>query len=180
MKTFSKLATGAVMAAVAFPTAAVATEPTPDTTTPSASQQCKTLRTQMGATTFGQTYGTNANRANAFGKCVSKLNGAADAAKDSAAAKCKAEQTAGEAAFTAKYGTGKKGANAFGKCVSGQAKTTVAKAVSAELSASKTCKAERAAGVAAFVAKYGTNKNKSNAFGKCVSAKAKAKAAATS
>ena len=70
MNTFSKLATGAVMAAVAFPTAAVATESTPDTT-PSSSQQCKTLRMQMGTATFAQTYGTNANRSNAFGKCVS-------------------------------------------------------------------------------------------------------------
>ena len=40
----------------------------------------------------------------------------------------------------------------------------------------KTCKAERASiGVDAFAAKYGTNPNKRNAFGKCVSKIAKAK-----
>ena len=177
MNTFTKLATGAVMAAVAFPTAAVAVEPTPDTT-PSSSQQCKTMRTMVGAATFAQTYGTNANRANAFGKCVSKLNSAEDEAKESAASKCKAEQAAGEAAFTTKYGTGKKGANAYGKCVSGNAKVSVGKVVSGELNASKACKAERKVDAAAFTAKYGTNKTKSNAFGKCVSGKAKAAAAA--
>lgn len=37
------------------------------------------------------------------------------------------------------------------------------------------CKAERKLDPAAFKAHYGTNHNKSNAFGKCVSAKAKAK-----
>ena len=36
------------------------------------------------------------------------------------------------------------------------------------------CQTERKADAAAFKAKYGTNKNKSNAFGKCVSAQAKA------
>ena len=34
--------------------------------------------------------------------------------------------------------------------------------------AAQTCKAERAADPAAFAAKYGTNGNKKNAFGKCV------------
>jgi hypothetical protein len=39
--------------------------------------------------------------------------------------------------------------------------------------AAKTCKAERAADPAAFTTKYGTNKNGKNAYGKCVSAKAR-------
>jgi hypothetical protein len=39
--------------------------------------------------------------------------------------------------------------------------------------AAKACKAERAADPAAFTAKYGTNKNGKNAYGKCVSAKAR-------
>ena len=40
--------------------------------------------------------------------------------------------------------------------------------------AAKTCKAERDADAAAFAEKYGTNENNKNAFGKCVSAAAKA------
>ena len=39
--------------------------------------------------------------------------------------------------------------------------------------AAKTCKAERAADLAAFTKKYGTNKNGKNAYGKCVSRKAR-------
>jgi hypothetical protein len=46
--------------------------------------------------------------------------------------------------------------------------------VQAEVNAAKQCKDERKADPAAFEQKYGTNKNKSNAFGKCVSQKAKA------
>ena len=41
------------------------------------------------------------------------------------------------------------------------------------MNAAKTCKAERTADPAAFREKYGTNKNKRNAFGKCVSKTAK-------
>ena len=39
--------------------------------------------------------------------------------------------------------------------------------------AAKACKAERAADPAAFTAKWGTNKNHRNAYGKCVSATAR-------
>jgi hypothetical protein len=39
--------------------------------------------------------------------------------------------------------------------------------------AAKACKAERAGDPAAFTTKYGTNKNGRNAYGKCVSAKAR-------
>ena len=42
------------------------------------------------------------------------------------------------------------------------------------MNAAETCKTERDANADAFKEKYGTNKSKSNAFGKCVSALAKA------
>ena len=42
---------------------------------------CSTLKTSLGATTFGQTYGTNASRSNAFGKCVSRWTSASHAAR---------------------------------------------------------------------------------------------------
>jgi hypothetical protein len=44
---------------------------------------------------------------------------------------------------------------------------------SAEKNAAKACKAERTLGVQAFKDRYGTNANKANAFGKCVSQLAK-------
>jgi hypothetical protein len=149
----------------------------PATTVPSAQKQCRTERTEMGRDAFAQLYGTNKNRRNAFGKCVSKRAKATDkaeaGAKLNAAQACKAEKAADPAAFTAKYGTGKKGANAYGKCVSQQARAktadTVAAQVEADVKAAKACKAERKADRKAFADKYGKNHGKRNAFGKCVS-----------
>ena len=42
------------------------------------------------------------------------------------------------------------------------------------MNAAKACKAERTTDPDAFREKYGTNRNKRNAFGKCVSTHAKA------
>ena len=128
----------------------------------------------MGEGAFKATYGTNANKSNAFGKCVSKMSKAQQNGQASAAKECKAEEEAGAAAFAAKYGTNKNGKNAYGKCVSSKSKEADEKRTDATVSAAKQCKAERKADPAAFKAKYGTNKSKSNAFGKCVSTKAKA------
>lgn len=53
--------------------------------------------------------------------------------------------------------------------------TTFPAAAPSSKSAAQACRAERSADPAAFKTKYGTNHNKSNAFGKCVSMHAKAK-----
>jgi hypothetical protein len=77
-------------------------------------------------------------------------------------------------AFKAKYRN-------FGACVSQKAREAKAERKQAKTNASRECREERGdteATRAAFRAKYGTNANKSNAFGKCVSQKAKAKQAA--
>ena len=89
-----------------------------------ASQECREERgdTDASREAFAQKYGTNENKSNAFGKCVSgKVR--AESAEDredtlNAAETCMAERgttAASRAAFQAKYG-GKR--NAFGKCVS--------------------------------------------------------------
>jgi hypothetical protein len=175
MTTISKLTIPA-LAAMAFAVPALAEDPAPTATeTPTAQEQCRTERDQMGKATFAQTYGTNKNKSNAFGKCVSKRDAATEEAaadaKTNASKECKAEAASDQATFDAKY-------KSHGKCVSEKAKAqtteTVEEQVEADVSAAKTCKAERKADPAAFKAKYGTNKNKSNAFGKCVSAIAKA------
>jgi uncharacterized protein (DUF39 family) len=148
----------------------------------SAQQQCRAERKAMGAQTFRDTYGTNKNKRNAFGKCVSHRThqNTVDEqnAQKNASNECKAERAADPAAFQQKYGSGKNKKNALGKCVSQKAKTktkqTEQSQVQAEESAAKQCKDERRADPAAFQQKYGTNKSKSNAFGKCVSQKAKA------
>ena len=100
---------------------------------------------------------------------------------------CKAERgttAQGAAAFNEKYGTNKNKKNAFGKCVSSKSEDDDDEDEAAGdknengTNASKKCKAERgtsAATIAAFELKYGTNKNKKNAHGKCVSKSAKQK-----
>lgn len=93
---------------------------------------------------------------------------------------CKSERTAmGKEAFGLLYGTNKTRSNAFGKCVSKRAKATESAEKAARTNAAKECDAERTADPAAFKTKYGTGKNGANAYGKCVSTKAKAKTTAT-
>ena len=167
-KTF--LIAGAI-AALAIPASALAEDAGP-TATESASAACKVLRSAppagLGAETFKLTYGTNKNKSNAFGKCVSARAKTEAAIKSNASKDCDTEEAADPAAFKAKYGTGKNGSNAHGKCVSGKRKTAAKAATKNTVNAAKACKAERAADPAAFKAAY---KN----FGKCVSTKAKAK-----
>jgi hypothetical protein len=164
--------------ALALPATALAD----DSTDPNASQGCKAQRTQMGDGAFKATYGTNANKSNAFGKCVSKMSSAQKSDVTGSNSKCKTEQddpnfaaTHGGKTFAQFYGTNKNGKNAFGKCVSAKTETATDDRNDAIVSAAKTCKTERKADPAAFKNKYGTNKNKANAFGKCVSSQAKAK-----
>jgi hypothetical protein len=99
---------------------------------------------------------------------------------------CKKERAdMGDEAFGVKYGTNHNRKNAFGKCVSGKAKAKKDKEHTGEdedengaaSNAAKLCKKERTdIGLDAFKTKYGTNPNKANAFGKCVSSQSKAKA----
>src|SRR5215212_3133841 len=163
----------AIAAVLALPAAAMAQDTTP-APSDSAAKACKTERASMGADAFKATYGTNKTKSNAFGKCVSKRTSSEKANHATAVTDCRAERTADEAAFKTKYGTGKNGSNAFGKCVSSKAKQATAADTKADVNAAKTCKAESKADADAFKAKYGTNKTKSNAFGKCVSKLAKA------
>ncbi len=110
------------------------------------------------------------------------------AAEAKAMKECKAERgatAATVAAFNEKHGTNKNKKNAFGKCVSSKTKggddeddDADADKQKSETNASKRCKLERgttAVTIAAFNEKHGTNKNKKNAHGKCVSTLAKQK-----
>jgi hypothetical protein len=166
-----------VAAALTSPLAALAAD-APSSEGSSPAQACTAERTAIGTTAFRDLHGTNANKSNAFGKCVAKKAHAREENHQNAVDECRAEQSDPNFAaghdgktFDQLYGTGK-GKNAFGKCVSGKAKTENQTADTAEIKAAKQCKSERAADPAAFKATYGTNKKKSNAFGKCV-AKAK-------
>jgi hypothetical protein len=91
---------------------------------------------------------------------------------------CRAQRTAiGAAAFNSLYGTNRTRSNAMGKCVS---KVTHSQAVN-HSNASKACRAEQSDpdfaanhGGMTFDQFYGSGKKGANAFGKCVSSKAKA------
>jgi hypothetical protein len=173
-----RIAIAAAAAALTLPSAALAQDSTTQT---NASKTCKSQRTAMGAQAFKDLYGTNKNKSNAFGKCVSKAAKAEQTATTKAKSTCKTEQddpnfaaNHGGKTFAQFYGTNKNGKNAYGKCVSSKAKAQTTEESKATVNAAKTCKAERKSlGTAAFNQKYGTNKNKKNAFGKCVSAHAK-------
>jgi hypothetical protein len=148
-----------------------------------ARKECRALQGTTDATreAFKATYGS-------FGKCVSEKAREAKAerkeAKKNAAQECREERgdtAASREAFRNKYGTNANKKNAFGKCVSQKAKAKRAEQDKADAAAAeefknaaKECDDERGdtpESRKAFEDKYGTNGNKKNAFGKCVSQK---------
>jgi hypothetical protein len=138
--------------------------------TKNASKLCKQLKASMGAEAFKAAYGTNANRSNAHGKCVSKHRAAVKAAIAEATEQCKAELAA----------AGNNDKKALRECVKAKLAASLADRREAFDSAADKCRAERKADAAAFREKYGTNANKRNAFGKCVSKTARAELEAQS
>ena len=80
--------------------------------------------------------------------------------------------------FRATYGTNKNKKNAFGKCVAHRTSQNSKTEQKSHDNAVDQCRSEQQADPAAFKTKYGTGKNGANAFGKCVSGKAKAVEAA--
>jgi hypothetical protein len=141
----------------------------------SAQVQCTKLRASMGASAFAQAYPS-------FGACVSKLAPVDQGNTASAQSSCQAQQadtnfaaSHGGKTFDQFYGTGAKDKNAFGRCVSASVQASAAAEEQATPNPARTCRAARTAmGTAAFNQLYGTNANKSNAFGKCVSKTARA------
>jgi hypothetical protein len=162
----------AVTAFLALPALAVAGSPPSPASQAAAVKQCTSERNASLAA-FKLRYGTPPNRSNAFGKCVSKLAQQNEQEHSNAAAQCRTERSSDPTAFATTYGTGSKHRNAFGNCVSKKAKAAAAARVEATVNAAKSCWTERKADLAAFKTRYGTNADKSNAFGKCVSGKVK-------
>ncbi|HEX4526600.1 MAG TPA: hypothetical protein VH108_07655 [Gaiellaceae bacterium] len=154
------------MLALAMPAAALASGPTPGTPSQNAAAQasCRTQRTALGTAVFNQTYvgTTNANRANAFGKCISSAVRSDKANTAAANNTCKAAQLADKTAFKTKYGS-------LGKCVSATVAAANDARQAAVIAAAKSCKAAKTASASTFASLYGTS---ANAFGKCVAAKA--------
>jgi hypothetical protein len=172
------LVTGLALALV-LPTGAVA-KPQPDNADRRAAKaECKRLRGGTEATREGFL-----TRYRNFGACVRRT--AVEEAREeqtahkNASKECKAERDANETLFIETYGTGPKGRNAHGKCVSQKSKENEAEADQEDReeatefkNAAKECAAERDADAQAFNENYGENANDKNAFGKCVSEKAR-------
>ena len=135
-----------------------------------------------GGRTFAQFYGAGPKGKSAFAHCVTTKAQASSQAeaqsRPNPSRMCGAQRTQMTAApFASFYGKNANDQNAFGKCVSSMAHAQVQN----EVSAAAACRAEQAdAGFAVahagktFAQTYGTN-DLSNAFGKCVAGKAKAK-----
>jgi hypothetical protein len=131
-----------------------------------AAKFCKALRAEMGADAFKQAYGTNKNKRNAFGKCVSKQARKLDKIHAQAVKECKVATQSVKPEVTHGKSAEKQ---ALRDCVKAKVRELKAEHADAIVNAAQQCKTERTADPAAFRDKYGTNENKSNAFGKCVS-----------
>jgi hypothetical protein len=100
------LAICALIGAIVVPSA-FAADPTP-AEFKNAAKYCKALRTSKGVEAFNAQYGTNANKKNAYGKCVSstakaKAGKREDAAEAKAAADCKKQKAEDAAKFAENY-----------------------------------------------------------------------------
>jgi hypothetical protein len=160
-----------ILGALALPAGAMGTPNQTDKT--NAAKECRMAEGTTDATkqAFDQKYGTNDNHANAFGKCVSTRARAEESQREAA------RKAARRACAKRKHGKG----HAYGRCVKHQQKALKRKAdsedtkeIKSEQNAARTCAQEREnTGDDAFANKYGTNRNKRNAFGKCVSSQAR-------
>jgi hypothetical protein len=172
-----------LVALLALPALAAAKPPVDQANMQAAHAQCKTERGKTNATreAFKAKY-------HSMSRCV-RENAAEEAAEEAAAHKNAAKECKAEAAdpdfadahegktFAEFYGANGNGRNAHGKCVSAKAKAKKAEmdAEDAEeaqefKNAAKECAEERRSmGTTEFADTYGTNANKRNAFGKCVS-----------
>ena len=171
----ARLFVALLLVALAVPAMALAATPNGQDRE-NAARTCKALRTAMTPAIFAQTYGTvESNRKNAMGRCVSQHARAESQARQSAQAACATERNDPNFAASHDGKTFQQFYGNFGRCVSSKARAARAEARSDTLSAARQCKAERAQmGAPAFRAEYGRNSNDRNAFGKCVSALAKA------
>ena len=95
-----------LIGAIAAP-AALAADPTP-ADFKNAAKFCKAVREAKGVDAFATQYGTNGNKKNAYGKCVSKTANAKaekreDAQEAKAAADCKKQKADDAAKFAQTY-----------------------------------------------------------------------------
>ena len=162
MKRLAALAINTILLTALVVTAAALAQQTP-------AQNCNEQRRAMGKADFQSLHAPNGTPGAALRACRAGQAQTASTEAKNAAQACKAERALNPQAFADKYGTNPNKLNAFGKCESQTTQEGVEAAQQETLNAAKACKAERAQNAEAFRNKYGTNANKRNAFGKCVS-----------
>ncbi len=138
-----------------------------------AAKLCKALRAELGVDPFKQAYGTNENRHNAHGKCVSKHRRLLRRLFHQAVTECKAERQATQSSRPVEgehpsREDKRAERKAFRECVIQHLRALIAEVKAQFETAAAECKTERQADPVAFVEKYGKGKHKRNAFGKCV------------
>ena len=161
--------TAAVLTAFALSAAAVASagdvKPKPNNV---AAKQCQAEK-HADKAAFKATYGPK----HAMRNCKRQHRDDAGEAIENASQQCRAEQEADPIAFEEAYGSNGNGKNAFGKCVSQKVHEDTDNGAEEFANAAQECRAERTADPEGFAEFYGTNRNDRNAFGKCVSGKAR-------
>ncbi|HEX6586865.1 MAG TPA: hypothetical protein VF052_08935 [Solirubrobacterales bacterium] len=198
MKKISSVALCCLSVAAIGAGAAVAENSTPNPKQV-ASQACTTELHVIGVKQFKMKYGDPhksgdpAKAQHAMRNCKGKKSNSSENLVNDAAQECKAEQadpnfatTHGGQTFDQVYGTNHNQQNSFGKCVSGKVHAALGQIETNLQNAAQACRAERSDpnfaaghGGKTFSEFYGTEKSKrKNAFGKCVSQKAKAQGSA--
>lgn len=156
------------VALLAVPPAAVAHGGDhPDSGKKNRSQACKALRAEMGAELFRETYGTNRNKRNAHGKCVSQHRRPFRKLVVQAVRECRAQLEAKQPRHF-KGDDRREERRAFRQCVKDRLQALLAERRAALEAAAKSCDAERTADPAAFRDKYGRGEHKRHAFFRCV------------
>src|SRR4029453_14096332 len=133
------------MLAFVLPAGALASAPT-STDQANAAKVCRSQRAQMGAATFNATYGTNADRSNALGKCIERQTHRQNAIRQEALRQCKTEQddptfslSHGGKTFAQVYGGGAK--NALRNCVAAKSEDATVQETQQTVDAAKSCRA---------------------------------------
>ena len=138
------------------------------------SKACKALRAQMGPQLFRETYGSNHNKRNALGKCVSKHRHPFRQLIAQAISDCKAQLGVSrvrhfEGDDDHPRGDDRKADRAaFRQCVRDRLAVLLAERLAAIEAAAKSCDTERTADPVAFAEKYGRGEKKRHAFFRCV------------
>jgi len=144
----------------------------PDSSKKNRSQACKALRAQMGTELFRATYGTNHNKRNAHGKCVSRHKRPFRGLVAQAVRECKAQVEAKQSRHfkgdDRKSDDRRADRRAFRQCVRDRFRALLAERRAALRAAAQSCDAERSVNAAAFREKYGRGKHKRHAFFRCV------------